>query len=225
MEVMQRKAKYNRRVSTALLYCGTAEGFVIGSDSRAFNRMTNQVETDKERKICAFENSLASVVFAWAGTVKARTSYFDFSLLEESNDILSRVNFDTFAQDFNARLQDRLSSLRVTTTGECARGVFLYFGKGAAMGFEMSVFKNGRTWDSCVTGGGMPTGEIFVISGGLEQVTFDKPASLSQATGMIDHYIRDCIADPRNEEIGGDVHIGKLTSEGFDWVIAPTVAG
>src|ERR1700691_4653169 len=118
MEVMHRKAKCNRRVSTALLYCGTAEGFVIGSDSRAFNRMTNQVETDKERKICAFENSLASVVFAWAGTVKARTSYFDFSLLGESNDILSRVNFDTFAQDSNARLQDRLSSLRVTTTGE-----------------------------------------------------------------------------------------------------------
>jgi hypothetical protein len=51
MGVPQSKSKYNKRVSTALLYCGTTEGFVIGADSRAFNKITKQVETDKERKI------------------------------------------------------------------------------------------------------------------------------------------------------------------------------
>jgi hypothetical protein len=217
----QWKSKYNRRMSTALLYCGTPEGFVIGADSRGFNKITQQVETDKERKIFAFENSSASVVFAWAGTIKARTSHFDFSLLEESKDILPKVNFQIFDEDFNARLRERLSVLRVDTTGKCAHGIFLYFWKGSPMGFELSVFKNGRTWDSCIIDGGTPSGEIIVVSSGVEPADFDKPRSLNQAKSMIEHYIQDCIADPRNEEIGGDVHIGKLTSEGFDWMVPP----
>lgn len=108
-------------MSTALLYCGTPEGFVIGADSRGFNKITKQVETDKERKISTFANPSASVVFAWAGTVKARTSDFDFSLIEETNIILSKVNFQIFDEDFNAHLRQRLSILRVDTTGECAR--------------------------------------------------------------------------------------------------------
>lgn len=89
------------------------------------------------------------------------------------------------------------------------------------MGFEVSVFKNGRTWDSCVIEGGTPSGEIAIVSGGVGLAEFDKPTSLNQATGMIEHYIQDCIADPRNEEIGGDIHIGKLTSGGFDWMVPP----
>ena len=184
---------------------------MIGTDSRGSNKQTGQVETDKERKIFAFENSIASVVFAWAGIVKARTPFFEFSLIEESNDILPKVNFQMFEEDFNARLRERLSVLRVTTTGECARGIFLYFWRGATMRFELSVFKNGRTWESCVAESGTPSGEIVVISGGVEQVRFEKPRSLNQAKGMIESYIQSCIADSRDEEIGGDVHIGKLT--------------
>ncbi len=218
---MQWKSKYNIRMSTALLYCGMSEGFIIGADGRAFNKITKQVETNKEIKIFAFESPSVSVVFAWAGIVKTHTQNFDFSLIEESKDILPNVNFQMFDGDFNERLRGRLSSLRVNTTGECARGVFLYFWKGVPMGFEISVFKNGRTWDSRVIDGGTPNGSVSIVSGGVEPVTFENPVSLDQAKFMIERYIQDCAADPRNEEIGGDIHIGKLTLEGFDWVVSP----
>jgi hypothetical protein len=206
-------------MSTALLYCGTPEGFIIGADSRAFNKVTRQVETDKERKIFSFQNQYVSVIFAWSGIVKARAQNFDVSIIEESNRILPNVNFQKFDKDFNVQLRNRLSDLKVNTTGECARGVFLYFWGGVAMGFEISVFKNGHTWDSCITDGGTPNGEIVIVSGGTEPTEFEKPTSLNQAKNMIEHYILSCIADSRNEEIGGDVHIGKLTLKGFDWII------
>ena len=208
-------------MSTALLYCGTSEGFVIGADSRAFNKLTRQVETDKDRKIFSFESSSGPVVFAWAGVVKARTQDFDFSLIEVTKDTLSDANFQMFDQDFNARLRDRLSVLKVNTSGPCARGIFLYYWRGVPMGFELSVFKNGRTWDSCVAESGTPTGEIIIVSGGAEPVEFEKPTSLNQAKGMIANYIQSCIADPRDEEIGGCVHLGTLTSDGFVWDVPP----
>jgi hypothetical protein len=212
-------SKYNKKMSTALLYCGTPEGFVIGTDSRAFNKLTGQVETDNERKIFAFENPSVSVVFAWAGIVKVRTLDFDFSLIETSNDILPKVNFQSFEEDFNARLREGLSVLKVNTTGKCAHGIFLYFWKGAPMVFELCVFKNGRTWDSRVTGSGTPNGEIDIISGG--DAMFEKPTSLNQARNMIESYIRGCIADPQSPDIGGDPHIGKLSSYGFEWILSP----
>src|ERR1700733_15001886 len=109
-------SEYSSCVSTALLYCGTSEGFVIGTDSRAFNMLTGQIESDEERKIFAFENRSASVAFAWAGTVKTRTPDFDFSLVEVSKDILPEVNFKIFDEDFNARLRERLSVLKVNTS-------------------------------------------------------------------------------------------------------------
>ena len=198
-----------------------AEGFVIGTDSRAFNKLTERVETDTERKIFAFESSSVSVVFAWAGIVKARVLDADFSLIEISKAILPTVNPEVFGEDLNARLRKSLSVLRANTTGRCASGIFLYLCKGVPMVLEIEVFKNGYTWDSRVSGSGVPNGEIDLVSGGIESKEFGKPTSLDQAKDWIEDYIRDCIADPRNAEIGGEVHIGKLTSGGFDWMVSP----
>jgi hypothetical protein len=213
------KPQYSRCMSTALLYCGMPEGFIIGTDSRAFNKLTRQVETDNERKIFAFENSSASVVFAWSGIVKVRTPDFDFSLIQTSNDILPKVNFKSFEDDFNTRLRESLSVLKVNTTGKCAHGIFLYFWKGAPIVFELYAFKNGSTWDSCVSDGGTPNGEIDIISGPGE--LFKRPNSLDQAKNMIESYIRGSIADPERPDIGGDPHIGKLSSDGFEWILPP----
>jgi len=203
-------------MSTALLYCGTPEGFVIGADSRGTNPVTGQID-DKERKLFAFENQLVSVVFAWAGIVKARAPLFDVSLIEETTRILPVVDYQVFDQDFNARLRERLSVLRVNTTGDVAHGIFLYFWRGISMICQISVFKNGQTWDSRVIEGGTPNGEIDIISG--PDATFEKPVSLNQARNMIEHYIRSAVDDPERPDIGGYPHIGKLTSEGFDWLI------
>lgn len=160
------KAKYDRRgMSTALLYCGMSEGFVIGADGRGFNKVTQRLETDTERKIFTFQNHAASVVFAWAGIVAARTPYFDFSLVKETNDLLPQLNFNgLFAQELNVRLKDRLRSLHVTTTGVCAYGIFLSFLKGMPWVSEITVFKNGRTWD-CSVEENVPNGEIGIVSG------------------------------------------------------------
>ncbi len=92
------------------------------------------------------------------------------------------------------------------------------------MGFEISVFKNGYTWDSRVLNGGAgtPTGEIVIVSGRKEEsIDLGKATSLGYAKALIERYVRDCIDDPKEEEIGGDVQIGTLTSEGLDWIIPP----
>lgn len=37
---------------------------------------------------------------------------------------------------------------------------------------------------------------------------------------MIEAYLQECVANP-TLEIGGHVHIGRFTSEGFDWILPP----
>jgi hypothetical protein len=208
-------------MSTALLYCGMSEGFVIGADGRAFNKMAKRIETDTEQKIFSFENQAVSVVFAWAGIVTARTLDFDFSLVRETYDLLPQLNFNgLFGQELNVHLKDRLRSLRVDTTGQCATGIFLSYLKGQPWVSEITVFKNGRTWD-CSIEEGFANGEITIVSG--PDKTFDKPASLGQARNMIEDYLQECVANP-TEEIGGHVHIGRLMPGGFDWILPPKAA-
>jgi hypothetical protein len=86
------------------------------------------------------------------------------------------------------------------------------------MVLELNVFKNGSTWDSCVSGGS-PNGEIDIISG--PGALFERPNSLDQAKSMIEHYIRCSIADPERPDIGGDPQIGELSSGGFEWILPP----
>jgi hypothetical protein len=211
---------YSRCVSTALVYCGTAEGFVIGTDSRGSDPATKKVTTDNERKIYSFQVPSLSLVFAWSGIVAAKTPDFDFSLIQTTTDILPKVDVRSFESDFNSRLQDKISVLKVKTTGECARGIFLYFWKGAPMMFEISVFKNGNSWDSYVSKStAAPSEGISIISGPAAK--FEKPTSLNQAKNMIEAYIRSSIADKKILDIGGDPHIGKLSLNGFEWILAP----
>jgi hypothetical protein len=210
---------HNRRgMSTALLYCGTSEGFVIGADGRARNPLTQQLESDSERKIFTFENQVASVVFAWAGTVKARTPDFDFSLVDETHDLLLQLDFNGFfAQELNAKLKNRLRILRTNDSGKCGTGIFLSYRKGQPWVSEISAFKNGRTWD-CYVDEGVPNGEIDILSG--PATDFERPRSLNEAKNLIETYLKNCVAHP-TEEIGGHVHIGKFTPDGFSWIQPP----
>ncbi len=210
---------HNRRsMSTVLLYCGTSEGFVIGADGRTFNKLRQQIESDTERKIFTFENGTSSVVFAWAGIVKARTSDFVLSLVDETHDLLLQLDFSGFfAQELNAKLKDRLRMLRTNDSGKCATGIFLSYRKGQPWVSEISAFKNGRTWD-CHVDEGVPNGEIDILSG--PDSDFEKPGSLNEAKNLIETYLKDCVTHP-TEEIGGHVHIGKFTPEGFSWIQPP----
>lgn len=202
-------------MSTALLYSGTPEGFVIGTDSRAVNKLTGQIETDWERKIFAFENPRASIVFAWAGSVKVTGSHFGtVNLVTETYESLSRLAFkNLFATDLAGDLRRKLNIFTVNTTGTLAVGIFLSFLKGSPWVSQIKVSKNGRKFD-CSVEEGSANGSIDIVSG--PEFDFDKPDSLNQAKDMIEHYIQECIDDPRNEDIGGEVHVGKFTSAGFD---------
>ena len=205
-------------MSTALLYCGTSEGFVIGADGRAFDILKKQVESDTERKIFAFESKAASVVFAWAGTVKTRTLGGDFGLVDQTYDLLPYLDFNSYyALEFNAKLQYRLRRLGTNETGKCAVGIFLSYRKGQSWISEVSVFKNGRTWD-CSVEEYLPSGEIDIVSG--PEGDFEKPQSLSEANNMIRAYLEDCVSHP-TDQIGGQIHIGKFTSDGFSWIQPP----
>lgn len=205
-------------MSTALVYCGTSQGFVIGADGRAFNRLENRIQSDTDRKIFAFGSAEVAVVFGWAGIVKTRTPNFDFSLAEATYNLLPQLDYTGFfAQELNAKLKDRLRYLGTYELGPCAEGIFLSYRNGAPWVSQISVFKNGRTWD-CAVEEGNPNGELDLLSGPSQ--VFEKPQSLDEATNMIGAYLDDCVAHPTNE-IGGHVHIAKFTDAGFSWIRPP----
>jgi hypothetical protein len=209
-------------MSTALLYCGTSEGFVIGADGRTFNELRQKIESDTERKIFMFENQAASVVFAWAGTVTVRTSDFYLSLVDETHDLLLQLDFNgCFAQELNAKLKGRLRAIRTNDSRERASGTFLSYRKSQPWISEISVFKSGGTWDCCVDENAA-NGEIAIVSGPSRG--FEKPRSLSEAKSAIKAYLEDCVADPTEEEIGGHIHIAEFTLEGFSWIQPPKSA-
>jgi hypothetical protein len=205
-------------MSTALVYCGTSEGFIIGADGRAFNKLENRIESDTERKIFTFENQLASVVFAWAGIVKARTPYFDFNLADTTHNLLLQSDFNGYwAQALNADLKNRLRLLQTRDSGHCATGIFLSYRKGEPWVSEVRVFKNGYTWD-CSVEEGSANGEIVILSGPSSD--FANSTSLCEAENTIRDYLESCVAHP-TDEIGGHVHIGKFTPDGFSWIQSP----
>jgi hypothetical protein len=213
------KRKYDRHMSTALVYCSLSEGFVIATDSRAVDKLTGQIE-DNERKIFAFENQYVSVVFAWAGIVKVMGSSFGaVSLVKQTYESLSRLALkNPFAADLAADLKRKLSIFTVNTSGPSAVGIFLSFVNGSPWVSQITVSKNGRTYD-CSVDENIVNDEINIVSGpGFD---FDKPTSVDHAKDMIELYIQKCIADEQLKHIGGDVCIGKFTVEGLDWLVQP----
>ena len=212
--------KYSTNVSTALLYCGLPQGFVIGADGRAFNELTQRVDSDKERKIFAFENSVASVVFAWSGTVNAFVlGGSHFSLVERTYELLPELNFNgLFAPEFNAKLKNNVRMLGTNQIGKAATGIFLSYRKGHPWVSQITVYKNGRTWDCGEVEEGDPNGEIDIVSG--PDKSFENPRSLDEAENMIATYLDDCVSHP-TEQIGGHVHIARFTPEGFSWARSP----
>jgi hypothetical protein len=210
-------------MSTALIYCSTPEGFVIGADGRGFNELKQQAQSDTERKIFAFENQAASIVFVWTGIVTARIPLFDFSLIDQTYDLLPQLDFSAyFAQELNAKLKERLRMLGAQNTGESAVGTFLSYRKGDPWISEIVVFKNGRTWD-CRVDEGAPHGEITIVSGPPDaKLETEKPQSLIEATNLIKTYLDDCVAHP-TDKIGGHVHIAKFTPGGFEWIVPPII--
>jgi hypothetical protein len=207
-------------MSTAIVYCGLSDGFVIGSDSLVLNYQTGAIQTDKERKIFAFENPSISGIFAWSGTTIAIGSGGRgvlISLIRETYKILAVINFQDFANDFNARLNDRISILEVNRTRDIARGIFLYYWMGIQIECRITIFANGRTWESKIDFFGPPTGKVVIMSGG-DPDEFDDPHSLGFGKNIIEAYIQASIDDPKYKCIGGKPQIGKLTTEGFSWL-------
>jgi len=150
----------------------------------------------------------------------AGSSFGGVNLITETYESLSQLPFKNlfFANDLAADLKRKLKIFSVNTTGIHAIGVFLAFLKGSPWVSEITISKNGLSFD-CAVKEGTPSGDIDIASG--PDAIFDKPVSLNQAKNMIESYIRSAIADPACSDIGGQVHIGKLTSEGFGWIISP----
>jgi hypothetical protein len=213
------KVHNTKSMSTALIYCGTPEGFVIGADGRGFDLITEK-KYDTERKIFAFENPSASIVFAWSGVVKARVGESVFSLVDRTYELLATLDYRrNIVPQLTAQLNRDLRMLGTSESGECGRGVFLSYRAGRPYGFEISVSKNGRTWECFSDGEGEPNGEIVIMSG--PDTDFHKPASLHEAQGLIKDYLDDCVAHPPTDLIGGHVHLGRFTHEGFRWIQPP----
>jgi hypothetical protein len=93
----------------------------------------------------------------------------------------------------------------------------LSYRKGQPWVSEISVFKNGRTWD-CRVEEYVPSGEVNLVSG--PGGVFDTPRSLNEAKNLITLYLEDCVAHP-TDEIGGHIHIAQFTSDGFSWIRPP----
>lgn len=214
------KTQYTAPMSTALVYFGLPEGFIIGADGRAFDYTTNDVRSNTERKIFAFQNDETSVVFGWAGTALIGTvegSFFSF--VQDTLEILPTLNFkNNFAEQLNFELNRKLRSFRVNEIKYgCTYGVFLSFRRGCPWVSIITAGKNGHSWSCSVEENGAD-GTVGILSG--PDHDFENPKTLDEGEKSISDYLDDCVAHP-TELIGGHVHIGKFTPNGFSWIRPP----
>jgi hypothetical protein len=113
------------------------------------------------------------------------------------------------------------------TGDEFARAIFLAYFNGEPWIAEIGVHKDDQSLRPVVERFG-PPGITTTIFSGSERVWKQHfpfppeiPQSLQEASDVIERYIQLCVDDPDCEDIGGHIHIGKLTPSGFTWIHPP----
>jgi hypothetical protein len=235
-------------MSTAIVSTCTDEGFVIGADGLCKDVATGLVVTQTAQKIFPFKRSILELVFSWSGSSRLfRPDGVTFDFAEATKTILNHIDLfsaDGFAQ-FVALFSEALYAQLAMSFGrvfhaaslkpEIARLLFVGYFRGKPYKARISVpLLNSVILQPVIEEiGDCFPGDLEILSGSkwVYQEFFEsKPimANINLPTGamtFVQKYIQKCIdhqdKDPDCSNIGGHIHVGMLTPDGFHWIIEP----
>jgi hypothetical protein len=213
---------------TAIASIYLPEGFALGADGRRMND-AGGIETDVAQKVFTFEKDSLKLAYAWCGLTEFQTTNgkrFDFKVATEL--ILEQVgsieSFSAFVTQFtlilNALLRFHIGNIKVSVRTEV---FFIGYFRGAPCQAEISW----REHEFQVTSLNEPVLPNRVAFSGPKRVCEDHGQkqivtdSISDAVDWVREFLTDSVNDPNSRDMGGHIHILKLTNEGFTWVLPP----
>lgn len=236
--------RHNSLGMTAIVSIYTSEGFIIGADG--LRKSTNgTVVTQTARKLFPFESAGIRLVYAWSGTTQvldsSNQSVFDFRAVSEiilkSVALLGANNFTTFIEMFRKLLYITLQQSWLTNKGtvtgifsnsEIARVLIVGYFNGVPCLAEVNVCHQDLVLLEPSVGKLMVPAQpgCYIFSGSkIVCKTFPKcdAQSSSEAVDFIRGYIQSCAdsGEPDCDNIGGHIHIGKITPGEFSWIDPP----
>jgi hypothetical protein len=234
----------DRDMSTAIVSVYTSDGFIIGADGLRKNTDGSDV-TKTARKIFLFESEITRLAYAWSGTTQVfdsnNQSVFDFMGVSEPilriADLLGGIDFAAFVNIFRRMLLVTLLQSRLTNNGrivgtypedEIAGVLFVgYFNQQPCMAEIMVCHQNLLLLEPTIKTlviPAKPNCNIFSGSKSLNRAWPKcKARSGAEAIDFVRKYIQACAdsSEADCDDIGGHIHIGQITPEGFTWIDPP----
>ena len=235
-------------MSTAIVSTYTDEGFVVGADGLRKDT-TGTVVSETIQKIFPFKRSILELVFGWSGSTHLfRPDGGEFDFVKATEIILNSVSpfsvgsFEKFAAVFGEALYAQLALSfgftfqSASSKPELARLLFVGYFRGKPYKAQISIpLLNSVIQPPVIEEiGKCFPGDLVILSGSewvFREFFEDKSimrniASPTAAMTFVTKYIQVCIdhrnSDPECAEIGGHIHLGMLSPEGFRWVVEPT---
>lgn len=233
---------------TAVVSVLTSKGFIVGADGRESDPKGN-VLSESITKIFKTEAGNVVAVYSWAEVVRVRSFFQYFDLRTISGDAaraLEKREYSTlseYALAFAGYVFDLLSvwvaNYRpdLTQVGPSFACLFMvgYVGGEPQTATIRFPFRDGRIQNPVVLMAlSDPVDSLNLFVG--SKTIYSKmrtdgllaiPATANEAARLVTTYLETCIAcnesvdDCRN--IGGHIHVARLTPEKADWLIAPSL--
>lgn len=236
--------RHNSVSMTAIVSVYTSDGFIIGADG--LRRGTDGAIVSKTvQKVFHFENADIRLAYAWSGTTQIYDSrnqcVFDFAAVTEKG---LQVAVFTGGPDFASFIGTFQKILYFTTynAGFVKNGRIVGLNRNERIAQVLIVgYFNGESClaeiDVCHQNLSLlepklvklqvPMNVNRNIFSGCESAfgAFSEryPMSTDEALLFVREYIQACSdsAEPDCGNIGGHIHIGKITPEAFSWVEPP----
>jgi hypothetical protein len=228
---------------TAIAAVCTPEGFVIGADGRQTNK--GILITDKKQKIFGSEAVGIQAAYGFAGCVKFGSSLGEFDVLVESQNLLYELrprNFRNltdyamrFAKDLYTRIAPHSSNVNNLSYLQADEFVSFLMVGHVKNAYEVSAIafplENGIVKEPVVKCALSDPFAHFTMIGGYPEVYtkmqesgITEPCSTAaKGAGLVKRFIDECVDNSSlfGDEIGGHVHIAKVTPFESTWMICP----
>jgi hypothetical protein len=234
---------------TAIVATYTPDGFVIGADG--LRRDTNgKVVTEAARKLYGIRVRDWVLVFAWAGKThlldQSGNVVFDFATTsQELLHAIGREPISDFPQllarfcdvmfvQLLAKFGPRNSgNSNILTPGEISTALMVGYFKGEPSSGEISVRHNGAGFEKPIVQR-LDLRSINIFSGSRAMFNIFRPngefkkeelTSVNDGVKLVREYIELCVrhrnSEPDCADIGGHIHIAKVSPRGVLWIDQP----
>lgn len=213
---------------TAIASIYIPNGFVMGADGRRMDE-AGEIETDVAQKVFTFEKQNLKLAYAWCGLTEFQTTKgkrFDFKVATEL--ILGQVGsiegFSAFVSQvtlaLNVFLRLHIGNIKVNIRTEV---LFIAYFCGVPCQAEISWTENEFRVTSLAES--VPPNRVGFS--GPKKVCEDHGQkqfvtnTISDAVDWVREFLTDSINDPNSRDMGGHIHILRLTNKGFTWTNPP----